>query len=155
MSVVSHLVAAVGVIKISVVTQVMVVVMLALLLGMDSDRKLAKVPELTTRQVTIFFTVYVFFQVWNEINCRSLVPEVSGLTRLLQNPVFLAIMGLIVLGQVLIVTFGGDVFKVEPLSILDWLLIALGTASVLAFAEGMRRLRLRYEGKLLGRAMQP
>jgi Ca2+-transporting ATPase len=100
-------------------------------------------PELTTRQVSIFFTVFVLFQVWNEINCRSLVPEASGLAGLVRNPVFLAIIVLIVLGQVLIVTFGGEkVFKVEPLGILDWLLIAFGTSSVLLFAEVARRVRL-------------
>ena len=31
--------------------------------------------ELNIRQVSIFFTVYVFFQVWNQINCRSLTPD--------------------------------------------------------------------------------
>ena len=45
----------------------------------------------TYRQVTIFFTVYVFFQVWNQINCRSLTPNQSGLAGLSQNRVFLLI----------------------------------------------------------------
>src|SRR5262249_37836589 len=54
-----------------------VVVMMALLAGMkwggwfagaeDPDPALG----LTTRQVSLFFSVYVFFQVWNQINCRS------------------------------------------------------------------------------------
>ena len=44
-------------------------------------------------------------------------------------------------GQVLIVTFGGAVFKVEPLGLLDWLVIAAATASVLVFAEVMRFVR--------------
>jgi Ca2+-transporting ATPase len=125
-------------------------VMLVLLIGMEFRRWFAgegprseEFPELTTRQVSIFFTTYVLFQVWNEINCRSLAPEVSGLTGLLGNPVFLAIIALTVLGQVLIVTFGGQkVFKVEPLGFVDWLVIALGTASVLLFAEVSRRVRL-------------
>jgi Ca2+-transporting ATPase len=80
--------------------------------------------------------------VWNQINCRSLVPEVNGFHGLFRNPVFLAIVGLIVLGQVLIVTVGGRVFKVAPLRLTDWLLIAAGTASVLLFAEVTRRVRL-------------
>ncbi|MCS7271644.1 MAG: calcium-translocating P-type ATPase, PMCA-type, partial [Gemmataceae bacterium] len=46
---------------------------------------------LNVRQVTIFFTVYVFFQVWNQINCRSLDPAESGLYRLFDNPQFLLI----------------------------------------------------------------
>jgi Ca2+-transporting ATPase len=127
-----------------------VVAMLALLLVMEpplcwfagSGEPSSEFRELTIRQVSIFFTVYVFFQAWNEINCRSLVPEVSGLRGVLRNPVFLAIVAIIVLGQVLIVTFGGDIFKVEPLALGDWLAITAGTASVLLFAEIARRVRL-------------
>jgi Ca2+-transporting ATPase len=96
----------------------------------------------TVRQVSIFFTVYVFFQVWNEINCRSLVPEVSGFRGLFRNPTFLGIAATIVVCQVLIVTFGGEIFKVEPLGLVDWLAIAAFTSSVLIFAEGARRVRL-------------
>jgi Ca2+-transporting ATPase len=126
-----------------------IVVMMVLLVGMENSHWFAgnsptsdAFPELTVRQVSIFFTVYVLFQVWNEINCRSLVPDVSGLQGVFRNPIFLAILGTTVVGQVLIVTFGGDVFKVEPLDVLDWLAIAAATASVLVFAEVARRVRL-------------
>ena len=95
------------------------------------------------RQVTLFFTIYVFFQVWNQINCRSLTPAVSGLAGLTRNPYFLAIASLTVVGQVLIVTFGGRVFDVEPLGWLDWLAIAAATSSVLVFAEIARLVRQR------------
>jgi Ca2+-transporting ATPase len=125
-----------------------VVVMIGLLLGMKhfelfaGEGPHARDLQLTVRQVTIFFTVYVFFQVWNQINCRSLGPEESGLYRLFENPVFLLIASLTVVGQVLIVTLGGDVFHVEPLDLEDWLAIAAGTASVLVFAEFARQIRL-------------
>jgi Ca2+-transporting ATPase len=125
-----------------------VVVMLGLLLGMKhagwfagSEARTAAFPELTMRQVTVFFTGYVFFQVWNQINCRSLSPRESGLRRLLSNPQFLMIASLTVVGQVLIVSFGGEVFNVEPLGLIDWLGIAVSTASVLLFAEVARRIR--------------
>jgi Ca2+-transporting ATPase len=98
-------------------------------------------PQLTLRQMSIFFTTYIFFQVWNLFNCRSLVPSVSGLHGLHRNPVLLAMVGVIVLTQVLIVTFGGRVFAVEPLGPSDWLWIAGGTASVLLFAELSRKVR--------------
>jgi P-type Ca2+ transporter type 2C len=125
-----------------------VVVMIALLLGMQhggwfagESAKSAEFPELTMRQVTIFFTVYVFFQVWNQINCRSLSPEESGLHRLFENKQFLAIASLTVVGQMIIVAFGGKVFNVEPLGLVDWVVIAASTASVLLFAEVARRFR--------------
>jgi Ca2+-transporting ATPase len=134
-----------------------IVVMLALLLAMKgtptkpgwfalaadgSGRWSGPFPDFTLRQVSIFFTTYVMFQVWNEINCRSLTPETSGLRRLWQNPTFLGIIVLIVAGQWLIVTFGGALFQVERLRWLDWLMIAGATTSVLVYAELLRWLRL-------------
>ncbi len=127
-----------------------VVVMMALLVGMENYRWFAgagetstEFPELTVRQVSIFFSVYVFFQVWNQINCRSLTPEVSGLRGLWRNPTFLTIAGIVALVQVLIVSVPwlGSVFKVAPLGVTDWLTIVIGTASVLAFGEAARLVR--------------
>jgi P-type Ca2+ transporter type 2C len=99
-------------------------------------------PDLSLRQVTIFFTAYVLFQVWNLINCRSLSPRLSGLRRLYANPVFLAIAGTVVLAQLIIVSIGGPVFEVEPLSAIDWLVIAAATSSVLVFAAIAKRVRV-------------
>ena len=94
--------------------------------------------------MTIFFTIYVFFQVWNQINCRSLTPESSGFAHLFANPAFLVIAGLVAAVQVLIVSVPwlGAIFKTDPLGIVDWLLILAVTASVLVFAEVARRMRI-------------
>jgi Ca2+-transporting ATPase len=126
-----------------------VVVMIGLLVGMQRGGWFAgggppsdEFPGLSVRQVTIFFTVYVFFQVWNQINCRSLSPYESGFHRLFENRQFLAIASLTVIGQILIVNLGGPVFDVEPLGLIDWLVIAVATASVLVFAEIARRVRV-------------
>ncbi len=130
-----------------------VVVMVALLLGMEYGGWFAagsganpdgwEFAPLNVRQVTIFFTAYVFFQVWNQINCRSLTPESSGFTNLFANPAFLVIAGMVAVGQLLIVSVPwlGAIFKTEPLGLVDWLLIVAGTASVLVFAEVARRIR--------------
>ena len=131
-----------------------VVTMMALLLGMKYGRWFAagsgENPEdwsfdpLNIRQVSIFFTVYVFFQVWNQINCRSLTPDTSGLSGILNNPTFLTIAGTVAVVQVLIISTPGlgRIFQVEPLSVLDWVCILAGTASVLVFGEIARRIRL-------------
>jgi Ca2+-transporting ATPase len=94
--------------------------------------------------VSIFFTIYVFFQVWNQINCRSLTPDTSGLSGILNNPTFLIIAGTVAVVQVIIISVPrvNHIFKVEALSLLDWLCILAGTASVLVFAEVARRIRL-------------
>jgi Ca2+-transporting ATPase len=96
----------------------------------------------TMLQVSVFFSVYVFFQVWNLVNCRSLTPAMSGLGRLWENPVFLAIAGIVAIGQIIIVTVGGSLFKVQPLGPLYWAAIIAGTASALVFGEAVRRIRL-------------
>ncbi|MCI0685566.1 MAG: cation-translocating P-type ATPase [Gemmataceae bacterium] len=96
----------------------------------------------TVLQVSLFFSIYVFFQVWNQINCRSLTPDMSGFDRILENPTFLLIAGAVAVGQLAIVTFGGDIFKVEPLSLVQWLGVIGFTATVLIFAEISRRVRL-------------
>ncbi|HEX3150118.1 MAG TPA: calcium-translocating P-type ATPase, PMCA-type [Gemmataceae bacterium] len=124
-----------------------VLAMLALLVGMKAgwfagtEPPSAQFAPLTTRQVSIFFTVYVMFQLWNQINCRALTPEHSGLRHIWRNATFLGILMVTLVGQVLIVTFGGSMFAVEPLSLVDWLAIVGATSSVLIFAEVVRRFR--------------
>ena len=126
-----------------------VIVMLTLLMAMKGpperpgwfagEGPVSKRFELfTVRQATIFFTTYVFFQVWNMINCRSLTPDISGWTGIFGNPTFWLIAGLIVAGQVAIVNFGGPVFHTAPLSWTDWLCIVVGTSTVLAVGEALR-----------------
>jgi Ca2+-transporting ATPase len=129
-----------------------VVVMMVLLLGMrgtpdrpgwfaGSGAWSEVFPDFTVRQGTIFFTAYVLFQVWNEINCRSLTPHVSGLQGLEKNPVFLFVALSIVVVQALIVSFAGEVFQVERLGWRDWVILVGTTASVIVYAEVSRRIR--------------
>jgi Ca2+-transporting ATPase len=121
-----------------------VVVMLGLLVAMKNGFLAGgDMPQegFTVRQGTLFFSIYVFFQVWNQFNARALTPDMSSLTGIVQNPTFLWIAGLIAVGQMVIVTVGGAVFKVEPLGLLDWLGVIAFTSSVLIFAEIARRVR--------------
>ena len=53
------------------------------------------------------------------------------LAGLLKEPTFLLISLLIFIGQVLIVSFGGEMFSVEPLTFKDWLQITIATSPVL------------------------
>ncbi len=127
-----------------------VVVMMAVLLGMENgwlkegggpNPERWEFSPLNIRQVSLFFTLYVLFQVWNMINCRSLTPESSGLIGFWRNRSFMGIMLAIFVGQVVIVTFGGAIFSLEPLNVIDWAVLTAATASVLVFAEVVRRLR--------------
>jgi len=128
-----------------------VIAMLTLLLGMKNYGWFAggmppPYPEwefspLNAHQVSIFFTTYVVFQVWNIINCRSLSAYESGLKGVFTNPTFLAVMLLILLGQIIIIQAGGSIFKVQPLGLLDWLIILAATSIVIIKAEVFRFFR--------------
>jgi Ca2+-transporting ATPase len=124
-----------------------VVAMLGLLLAMkagwlgEGSAPSEEFAPLTVRQVSLFFTVYVLFQVWNAFNCRSLTPDVSGIRGVWRNGAFLGIMAAIVVGQLLIIMLGGRIFAVEPLGALDLLAIGAATSAVLVFAELARPIR--------------
>ena len=108
--------------------------------GMDQNTEWEFSP-LNAHQVSIFFTTYVVFQVWNIINCRSLSAYESGLKGVFSNPTFLAVMLLILLGQIVIIQTGGSIFKVQPLGLLDWLIILAATSVVIIKAEVFRFFR--------------
>ena len=93
--------------------------------------------DLTTYELTLFFTVFVMLQFWNLFNARAFATGRSAL-HLKDCEGFLLIIAIIFFGQILIVTFGGEFFQVEPLHLGAWLLITILTALVLAVGEGIR-----------------
>lgn len=102
--------------------------------------------EVTTYELSLLFTTFVLFQFWNLFNVRMLGTNRSMFTMLTKNNWLLAIAGIILVGQVLIVTVGGGFFRTVPLSLTDWIVILAGTSSVLWVGE-IRR--------LIGRMMAP
>ena len=85
--------------------------------------------ETPEQQATAFFAGFVIAQVWNGFNCRGINGIMPSLFR--GNPVFYAIMGLIVGIQILIVQYGGEIFDTVPLTPLQWIVIGIGTMPVL------------------------
>ena len=83
-----------------------------------------------TYSLTEFFTIFVMLQFWNLFNARVFGQDRSIFNGLLSNPAFIGICLVIFIGQVLIVQFGGDVFRTEPLDIETWLKIVGITAIV-------------------------
>lgn len=94
--------------------------------------------EVSVHDLTIFFTIFVMLQVWNMFNAKAYASGHSALNGLLKSPAFLSVIGLIIVGQILIVSFGGDVFRVEPLGVLEWSSIIAGTSVVLWIGEVVR-----------------
>jgi Ca2+-transporting ATPase len=92
-----------------------------------------------TRAGTVVFTVFVLLQFWNLFNAKMLGRRGSVFATLGRNPRFLLIAAVILVGQVLIVQFGGTAFRTVPLSLADWLIL-LGTTSAVLWAGELLRL---------------
>jgi Ca2+-transporting ATPase len=99
-------------------------------------------PSQPRQFASVIFTTYVFFQVFNLFNARSLHITRSPFAGLKPGSSFLNVMILIVIVQVLLTTFGGEIFSTEPLSVVMWLKIILLTSTALIFGEVVRRIRL-------------
>lgn len=91
-----------------------------------------------TRGGTILFTAFVLLQFWNMFNAKCMNRAGSVFPTLLNNPSFLVIAAAILVGQVLIVQFGGEAFRTVPLDVTEWLILFGGTSVVLWAGEGWR-----------------
>jgi len=94
---------------------------------------------LTAYDLSMFFTIFVMLQFWNMFNAKAFLSGKSAFSRMNESIGFLIVGVLIVVGQVLIVQFGGEVFRTVPLSLQDWVIIIGGTSLVLWIGE-IRRL---------------
>ena len=92
-------------------------------------------------ELTVFFTIFVMLQWWNLFNARMLGSTHSAFRRLWACKAFLMVLMLVLLGQWLIVTFGGQMFRTVPLSWQTWLYIFIGTSPVLWVGEVYRRVK--------------
>jgi hypothetical protein len=75
---------------------------------------------------TIFFDIFVFLQVFNSINARKLnQKEINIFEGINDNIYYILVQSFIVLGQIILVTFGGRAVRTQPLSILQHIACAL------------------------------
>ena len=93
--------------------------------------------------LTVFFTAFVLFQIWNIFNSRALCWGDSPFTMLFRNKVFLAIITFIAVMQVGMVQFSdyfgiGSIFRTQALSLVQWIQLALLTATVIPMAYLIR-----------------
>ena len=87
------------------------------------------------RELTVFFTTFVMLQWWNLLNARTLSSCHSAFRYLFRCRGLLLVLLLILVGQWLIVTFGGTMFRTVPLSPRTWLYIIVATSPVLWLGE--------------------
>ena len=91
--------------------------------------------EMNAYDVTMFFTFFVMLQFWNLFNAKSFESDYSGFSRLRDSKVFFLTAAIIIVGQVLIVTFGGEMLNVVPLGWKDWLRLIIASSAVVWIGE--------------------
>ena len=95
----------------------------------------------TPKELSLLFTIFVFMQFWNIFNAKAYHTMDSAFKGLLDKDVwsgFGITVLIIALGQVLIITFGGEMFNVVPLPFSDWVRIVIGTSLILWLGETER-----------------
>jgi Ca2+-transporting ATPase len=121
--------------SIFVVGAIFVAIQVALLLWMSGSE------GLTPYRQSEFFTFFVMLQFWNMFNAKAYMTGASAFKGLGDNPAFLLVCALILVGQFLIVTFGGEMFNVVPLTVRSWGIIIASTSIVLWVGELCRLFR--------------
>ena len=96
------------------------------------------------KKLTVFFTIFVMLQWWNLFNARMLGSCHSAFRRLWACEGFLFVLLIVLVGQWVIVTFGGKMFRTVPLSWQMWAMIIAGTSLVLWVGEIYRFLKRRF-----------
>ncbi|MFA6599089.1 MAG: calcium-translocating P-type ATPase, PMCA-type, partial [Ignavibacteriaceae bacterium] len=109
-----------------------IVVLLSTILWMESDGKV------TDYELSMFFTFFVLLQFWNLFNAKTLGTNHSTFHKFFANKNFLAISGFIIVTQIIIVQFGGELFRTVPLTLADWVLLIVGSSIVLWVGEFLR-----------------
>lgn len=97
-----------------------------------------------THHLTVFFTIFVMLQFWNLFNASVFGTNHSFFKDAGHALGMLGVALIILVGQIIIVSFGGKVFRTEPLPLSEWLYIIGGTSFVLWIGEiwrGFKRLK--------------
>jgi Ca2+-transporting ATPase len=94
---------------------------------------------LSPYELSMFFTIFVMLQFWNMFNAKAFMTGKSAFANISKCGGFLAIAAVILMGQWLIVTVGGEMFNVTPLKWSDWGII-IGVTSLVLWVGEIERL---------------
>lgn len=108
---------------------IFVIIQIALLIWYNNSNGMSQYEQ------SEFFTFFVMLQFWNMFNAKAYMTGESAFKGLFADKTFLLVCGIIIAGQFLIVTFGGEMFNVEPLTAKSWGIIIASTSLVLWIGE--------------------
>ena len=97
--------------------------------------------DLHVHELSLFFTTFVMLQFWNLFNAKSFGSNHSAFHGFFHDNGLLLVLLIILGGQWIIVTFGGKMFRTDPLSATEWLAIIAGTSPVMWLGELWRAVK--------------
>ena len=108
------------------------------------------VAGISPEELTVFFTVFVMLQWWNLFNAKAWGTCESAFSGFRKDKGLLLVLAIVLAGQWIIVTFGGEMFRTVPLYPATWLAIMAATAPVMVVGELARMINKRNKsGKCL------
>lgn len=128
--------------KVNIVSQAILQIVILLIIiffgdiifNVPSDRELEHYTwnDQVGYHFTIFFNTFVFLQVFNSINSRKLLKKEANIfVGITNNPLYLLIQAIIIVGQMLLVQFGGRAVRTQPLTLMQHMgCIAIGSVSL-------------------------
>lgn len=96
---------------------------------------------------TAFFGLFIFIDIFNSLNART--NRLNLFANIFKNKVFIFIMIFIVLVQILLIYYGGNLFRTSGLTLFEFELMILFAITVIPF-DWLRKLILKYKGKNTG-----
>ena len=92
-------------------------------------------PNINPHEMGIYFSVFVFLQLWNMLNARSFATGKWAFNNIEDSKVFWAVTAVIFVGQIAIVQYFSPLFNCAPLDFKTWVMIILGTSPVFMIGQ--------------------
>ena len=89
-------------------------------------------------ELTLFFTTFVMIQTWNLFNAKTLGSNHSAFRYLWRNRGLIIVLAMIIIGQWLIVEFGGEMFRTDGMTVKEWAIVTIATSAVMWIGEAWR-----------------
>ena len=96
---------------------------------------------------TAFFGLFIFIDIFNSLNSRT--HRLNLFSNILKNKIFIVIMLLVIIVQVFLIYYGGNIFRTSGLTIKEFIIMILFASTVIPF-DWIRKLYLKKTNKNTG-----
>lgn len=97
--------------------------------------------------MTAFFALFIFIGIFNCFNART--HRLNLFANLIKNKAFILVIGFIIIVQIILIYYGGNLFRTYGLTIKE-LIITILLASTVIPIDWIRKLYLRRKGLIVG-----